>query len=351
MIFRNKLTARVIFWGICICIFLLPGYGVYQLSCRTFHQKRAGINGAFQSAVHRDRELRYEQAGNPSYFVGPSFSVSDTSVITIQSKDAAITIPKDRSSEALTHDERRHLAVQCYLHQKNPLNVSVLDSLFREELSRRALPVQTAVVCTIKDSVCRSHADTAFYASAIATDEIPVMLAEMTLQAYVHVPLGYWLKENRLVYFSALMCWLSCGGLLAGWRIYAEKRKKRAVVPLETVEGKPLLEIAPGVCFDEIRGILTNEQTMVELHGETQLELFRSLLNAPNQFMSYAEMKRDLWRNGDISSNTIQKAIRRLNHRLSSLPLSVSIISGKGCRLNLPEQVSWNGIASSTHTR
>jgi hypothetical protein len=330
MIFMKKQAVTFICTGIYICTLLLSGYGVYQISCLTCHQKQEEINDAFQSVIHRDRELRYKQTGNPFYTIRPSSPQTDASVITLQYKDEVITISKDSSYYALTHDEKMHLVMQYYLQKKKPVDVVVLDSLFRTELAQRALPTQTAVVCITKDSIYRSHPDTTLYASAIATDEIPVKLTEMTLQAYVHVPFGYWLKENRNIYFSALSFWVLMAGLLIGWRVYARKRKRRAIIPLETVEEEPLLIIAPGIFFDKKRGILSCKQTEVELHN-LQLELFCSLLNAPGHFLSYAEMKKNIWHNKDTAPNTIHKCIRRLNDRLSSLSLSIRILPREGC--------------------
>jgi hypothetical protein len=280
-------------------------------------------------------ELRYKQTGNPIYSMRHYLSEADTSVITICYNDEVITIPKDSSFNALTHEEKWHIAEQYYIQKKNPIDVVTLDSLFRVELAQRALPVQTAVICITKDSVYRSRPDTAFYASAIATDEIPVKLTETTLRAYVCVPFGYWLNENRYVYFSVLLLWVLIAGLFTGY----VKRKKNAIIPMETVEEEPLPEIASEIHFDEKRGMLSCEQTVVEL-TEIQLELFCSLLNAPKHFLSYAEMKKDIWHNEAIHSNTIQKCIRRLNEGLSPLPLTIIIVHRKGCNLEGVENLN-----------
>ncbi|MDR1913020.1 MAG: helix-turn-helix domain-containing protein [Clostridiales bacterium] len=312
----------------------------------TFHasryQKRIEINELFQSVVQQDKARRFDQLNVSVKHVFLKEEV-DT-VIKVQYENQTHTVEKKQAFYSLSNEEKNHVADQVYLQKKNPVNASVLDSLFHNELEKRGISAQTAVICTVnKLEIQYSSPDTSFYASAIRLENVPIIASdEIELQAFVRIPFSYWLTESKSVYMSFLLLWLLSTGSIVRY-LYRKKRNQLSLMPLTIVSDTE--DTTGELFFDKRRGCLIYKRKAIQLGG-MQLEIFTYLLDAPSHFLSYEEIKKVVWKDNNVSQNTINKSIQRLRSKLSAVPgIAIHVSNKKGCQLNIHKCEDENGLS------
>jgi hypothetical protein len=290
------------------------------------------MNEVFQSVVRQDKTKRWEQVDSGPVY--ESFSATPVTVITIEDEEHVFSIEKDSSYDKFsTYEDMRYVADQLFLLHENPINVFTLDSMFRSTQKKNMFPVQTAVIYTDNSGIHHSRPDTAFYTSAIALDEIRIGGGMIRLQAFVRVSPVYWLNEAGSAYTSILLAWLLGMGILAGYGYYL-KRDKFSIVPLNSTPSV-LKKLTEDLLFDEKCGRLLYLGQTIELR-KIQLKIFISLLDAPDHYLSYTEMKEKIWNNEDTPQNSVHKSIERLKIKLAPVSvLALMVHHGKGCRLEI----------------
>ncbi|MDR1896438.1 MAG: winged helix-turn-helix domain-containing protein [Prevotellaceae bacterium] len=324
------------------CITIVCGYGMYHIFHTTGYQKRTEINELFQSVVRQDNDRRLEQL-KISRFVFPKNDTEVSDSVTMRYKDGVVTRKKDSVYYQLSDKEKDHMVDQLVLLHTNPIDVSVLDSLFRDELKKKGIRAQTAVIYTEKDRKPQySTLDTSFYASAMALEKIRIWEDTIALEAFVCIPFYYWLNEDKYTYLSILLVWILCmGGIV---RLYRKKRHQQSVTPKQEPVPDMIRDVLCELSFNERSGDLTYNEKTIQLKG-MQLKIFRFMLNAPDQFRSYEDMKNRIWENGNATNNTVNKGIQRLRNSLSAVPdIAITTFEGNGYQLNVRKEECKNGI-------
>ena len=276
------------------------------------------------------------------------------------------------SPNDIPFEEKKSWCDQFYLTKYDPKRIT-LDSLYKTELAKNNIKLQTAIRFLIEGRTIYSCQDSMFYKSAMPLKSIVYRLNEkpegrMELQAFVKLPFMVILKKVEHWEFIILLWGLLQISVLVIF--FNRKRVAKMFAPIFSEKSKdtdstssvkndsdkdqpptPRIQaslewtlIAEGLFFNFKFGMLRCEETTVALNGNG-LRLFYHLLHAPDNFLTYREIcYRVLKRKSDVLSSSDQTAvfmsIRRLRNDLTPFPfIKIESVRGKGYRMLVREDV------------
>jgi len=283
------------------------------------------------TVAHIDAEKRFYECATFYLYKAADKDAEPSSTVTIQSESGTITYEKTKEMDELSPEEKTYIFYQHYLSIENPIKVQSLDSLFNRTLRESySIPFETAIIYTAKDS-SQYSADSAFYTSASAllpiyVDSGPIKI--LSLEGFIKIPLLYWLTQLKDIILLSI--------IIYSLYIYIGRKYvyKASILPLQ-VSPRTLQKICDSLYFDEDKGYLFYKNSTIALK-DIQLRLFTLLLNSPEHFRTYEDIKISIWNNIDTPQNTVNKTILRLRESLSTIPIiKLENIRGKGCELTI----------------
>jgi len=320
-----------------IILFALTFFGIRTVKSSK-EKLLSEAKNILNKVAHIDAEKRfYEVATLYVYKVDPEMDSSTTRLAT---GNGEITFEKTKEMEDMPKQEKEYIVKQNYLVEENPIKVETLDSLFNNTLKEAySIPFETAIIyksfnidtiAILRDSMAWS-ADTMFYKSALPLEPIHVNIGPikvLSLEGFIKIPFLYWLtklKDIIIIFFITCAIYIYIG------RKFIDKVN----VPPLKVSPRTLQKLSDSLFFDEDKGYLIYENNTIALK-DLQLRLFILLLNSPEHFRTYEEMKTSIWNNIDIPQNTVNKTIMRLREKLSAIPIiKLENIRGIGCELSI----------------
>jgi len=304
-------------------------------SFNTFKNRKEKLlsdaNTILNSVAHIDADKRFFESTTFYSYHAADKDAEPSPFVTIESEDGIITFERTKEIEELSSEEKNYITQQHYLVTKNPIKVRNLDSLFNNTLKKTySIPLETAIIYSANDS-SKYSAESSFYKSAIALEPIHVNLGPikaLSLEGFIKIPFLYWLTLlNDIILLFIIICFLY---------IYIGRKYifKVSISPLK-VPPRSLQKISDSLYFDEEKGYLFYKNSTIALK-DIQLRLFTFLLNSPEYFRTYEDIKISIWNNIDTPQNTVNKTILRLRESLSTIPIiKLENIRGKGCELTI----------------
>ena len=143
----------------------------YMVYTKTGHLCKIELSDAFDVAIKKEKQERWRWA---DILVHSSYDprVELSGQIEIQTESGTIIHQRNDSID-FSFNDFLEKTQHTYLAQKYPLDLQVLDSIFRDELKSRGISAQTAVTYMYMDGIMqKSRADSAFFTSSRQTEEI-----------------------------------------------------------------------------------------------------------------------------------------------------------------------------------
>lgn len=309
----------------------------------------AGI--IFENTVKSDKDIRLSGHDMIHHRTWESIAPPDT--LLHETAAGVKKYKKEGATSNITVEEKEHIASQFYLLKKNPVRVTVLDTLFQNALQAGGVKARSAIYYQAqleenRDSAY-SSSDSSFYKTAIALS--PVVLESkplqfrMEFQGYVTYPFSYLLgKVPNLWLFITL--YIAGMLLVTGLFLRQLKRRKQKGEPginllVKRMEkNTPLVAITDKLLMDQQTGEFIWEDEVVCQLKEYRFKLFLLLLAGKNFYQDYPTIKTEVWNNKSTDNETVSKTIIRLRKDLEKLPVQLTIqsIRGNGYQLLIPEK-------------
>ncbi|MDH6312613.1 superfamily II RNA helicase [Parabacteroides sp. PFB2-10] len=333
----GKSKKMTIILSVSFC--LLYVWGVIWLVKNGEKKLKEQLESEFSSVVQKDFEKR-DAVENTPLFTGSSSTQNDQMIISYN--DTVIPIEKTEEQGQLTDKQKLYQFSQSYLYIKNPIDVSVLDSLFQNNLTQRKIYAKTAV--TYMDNrqkkEYKSRNDDHFYETALRTE--PVFLGvnqEMTVQGYAKTAVF-----PMLLYSSTF--W-GITFLLTGWflllSIFLDIIRKQAVIqpiidnPNHQITNNDRLRIGEEILYDPVEKVIRiGDERKVRL-SPLPAAFFVAFLQAPGRYLSFESIQEICSRHDKSASRgSINRAIGRLREEIKEIP-QITILNDfkKGYQLKI----------------
>ncbi|MDR1097160.1 MAG: hypothetical protein LBL57_03410 [Tannerella sp.] len=328
-----------LFFSVAIFV-VLSIYYTYRQAEQTIFEK---IEETFDVTILSDLEYRSKEINLPfSYHYG-GFS-ADSFQFVEHRKDEQIIHKKEAVHHMLSDTEKAAIVKQTYLLAKNPVRVSVLDSIFRVELGKRGVITQTAVTFfnrMIEETLLYENRereteiikDMAVYVTVKRTTGI---YGEITLLGFARVTPAMVFRESRWLFISLLTGELIVSGLLA---YFVMRRRKRIARQVSVSEPVPASDPPPSESFqlNAIEHVLICQDGKIQL-TEEMFRLFEYIWNKDPHFASYSDISDFMYKNVSIKTGKerMMQTVKQLRIRLKSQNVvKIENVSGKGYRIVL----------------
>lgn len=341
------------------CILLITSLVVYAVSVSLSQVRKERVtivNELFEKAVYEDKLKRLEgirvihwQVDRDSPFLSDS--------IKIETAESVKSYKKTKEWDQQPFSEKRDMTEHIYLMIKKPIQVSVLDSLFRATLLDSGIDAQTAVCYTKMEkgklTFTRSCQDESFYVTAIAVSPVLIGSDELGLKLEGFVKFSFISLLKSIPYlWGILFLYLFVIILIFVFGLWIRKRNSSRLLPTvnlilpiqEIVDDKeeiPFLSQTPPkwikiteeLLLDEQSGILKYKDATAQL-VQLRLSLFLFLLKGPAYYQSYEDLKKAVWENEKYDNVRVNKMIGRLREDLEPIKIiEIDNIRNKGYQL------------------
>lgn len=352
-------------------------YSEYHLIKTSF---RKDLVDAFYEALKKDVENR-KKALIKNFYFGFADNVKKDSVTLITSKGEQKSF-RDNPDQKV--DEKYINIIQSVLYQKNPIKVNALNELFREELIKRNIKVQSAVsfIDNILDTTYLSNRNIKLL-SPIFSDPIAIgAKREVSLQAYTEISPVFIISRMSKSYWFIVLGWLLFVTGLTFFIPYQMRRTKMQIVQdyakqlinFSSQQKNKFMVDAVMVEQEGLVGYPKHETMLVAHEAETSntlgknnlaeeveekeephqnfkglvllsedlifdfdnyklyskgkivvmtlkpAKLLGSLLNAPNYYLSRQGLRDKVWANVSVTDEAVRRCVSRLNGGLSVSP-------------------------------
>jgi len=330
---KKSLFILLIFMALgIILIFSFSFFVKSRLSCEN------DASDAFKISVKKENEERWKQFEIPVHFIYKEEMDDSPNQIKIQAESGTM-IHERNDSIRLNYDDFFEKSQHTYLALKYPPNVLLLDSIFIDELKKRGISAQTAVIYTYKDSVSqKSREDSGFFASQLyKTEVVSGVMDEIRIQGFVRLTPGVIIRQKPvewvIIAFGGIVIVLSC--------IFGMIRLNKAkplfpekATQFETVQwhGKILLNCNRHVLIYDGKEILLTQQIckILELFGK-----------AHNHYLEYEQLINSLYGKVIYSDgiNRLNQLIKRLRTDIMKKTPNLEILNvkKKGYQLEIKE--------------
>ena len=315
----------IVFSGLIILMLGVALSYAYRQTCRMIDEKCAD---AFDQAIAQDMDQRMREAG---LSLSQKF-VPDTSVknahFEVEDASGQTVHKKTEKHKSLREMEKLSMLKQSYLQKKNPVRVSVLDSLFRMELKKRNIVAPSCVTYTQSDrNESVSSGQTAFsniYHSACMTERTIGIHEEIQLQGVAGISPGLILGEAPGLFLLPVAGLLALSVLL----IYSvRKRQQRrkahasAGVDVEEAPEQPVEQPVEQPILDRERFMVVFRGVSMQLSKMT-FQLFEFIWESSNHYASYEDICSELYgKNGSIEQKKtrLKQLVKRLRDNMKGI--------------------------------
>jgi hypothetical protein len=320
-------------------IFFLMGVTVmsvtfYYTCDQTRQILREKFSRAFDRAIIVDMEQR--AGGTPMFFFShPDSSASfDENYFTLETEKGKTVHEKTDRHKMLTGMEKMNNVTQSYLLGKNPVCVSLLDSLFRVELKKEGIVAPTMISYTNNktkviqhNDFTNSHSGNSFYATVHPTERRTLgIFDEISLQGFVKVN-----PMTVIRYASPPFILLLAGGIIIGLLVYVHifRKEKASVLSGETEPVEPFR-------LDVFERTFFYPGGSVKLMGNMAFRMFACMWNNDNHFASYEDISLSLYGKGvdaDTRKSRMAQTIKTLRGQLKTVPVTIENKELRGYRI------------------
>ncbi len=337
---NTRLTSIII----STILILLMGFIFHMLYHETKKSCLDVLNRAFISAIHQEKESRL--AKHQMFFSCEKSDAPPNQTI-IRRENETMILEKPDSVQQLTFYEKLDHVHQTYLFEKAPVDVNILDSLFRLELLKHQLSVQSAVRYqdNINHATYYSRENPAFFAQASCTPPITYGVRnEITLQGFAELTFLSILRKDSKRFVVVFVAWVMTMFFIC----YSFYQKKRTVAPIPAEQ-----KGQPQIVWDANKHLVIYHNTEVKLPNQSAI-LFQKLWNQLGHYVSYEELIYSLCGHEGIKNgeNRLAQTVRRLRGNLQSMPgVKIENLPHKGYRLLLktgiePESKQSAGVST-----
>lgn len=341
------------------CILLITSLVLYVVSVSLSQVKEERVtivNELFEKAVYNDKVKRLEGI-KVIHWQDNQVSSSLSDSIRVETAESVKSYKKSKEVYLLSPLAKRDLAEHIYLMMKKPIQVSVLDSLFRAALLDNGVDAQTAVCYTKMEkgklTFTRSCQDESFYVTAIALSPVLIGSDELGLKLEGFVKFSFISLLKSIPYlWGIFFLYLFVIILIFVFGLWIRKRNSSRLLPTvnlilpiqEIVDDReeiPFLSQTPPkwikiteeLLLDEESGILKYKDATAQL-VQLRLSLFLFLLKGPAYYQSYEDLKKAVWENEKYDNVRVNKMIGRLREDLEPIKIiEIDNIRNKGYQL------------------
>jgi len=321
---------KVVIPILCMLLSLLTlGCLVYEFYGKTSDSCKADVDIAFDNAVKKEIQQRADRI---NLTVRSDYTTEAKQTGQVMYQTESDTIVHDRNDTApLSNKDFIELSNQAYLAWKIPADVNMLDSIFRDELTKRGISTQTAVIYKYQDNDPQtSHHDSAFFQTFYQTPEIVFGTAgEIRFQGFAQltskfiVEQWYW----EWVFITAIaICFVLSSIFLVFYY-----RKNRSLVLLQEVIPE---HESTKIWLHPTKPLLYYYEKVFEL-TKYMYAFLKQLWSTPNYYLEYEQLAKDLYGDTTTGKKRLIQLVKRLRDEiLSHTPdLSVQNVKKKGYQL------------------
>ena len=318
---------------LCLCFVSYKLYEIDSNSCKT------KVVDALSSAISQDKDERWRKFNARTYTTyNPRPDASGTVEIQTESDT---TIYNTNDTAVLSEYEIKEKGHYSYLALKYPVNVQVLDSIFRDELKKFGISTQTAVFYTYKDSVFeKSRRDSDFFASSWHTPELTAGLSnEIRIQGFAKITPSAIVSQQLWIWIVIAVAWFML--LVSVILRMTHRKKKTHSNDKEQFENKEQTNTQLKWLENDIA--LDTEDTSLIYHTKrislthNEYKLLNLLLETRGNYVKYDKIVQSLYddiylRTGKIRLNKLVHQLRK-NILVQTPELNITNIKHKGYKL------------------
>lgn len=308
---------------------------------------RERVSDVFLQSVFQDRDSRLIQSGQPFTFTHNAKRSSDS--VWIESAKTVRTFDRPTYVDSLTLSSKEDRMMQSALRMCDyPIQVSVLDGVFRENLYNEGYNCRTAVcyMDMILGKNDYSVMDTTLLRAANVMTKIQTGIHdEIVLEGYVFSSWWSVLGDTRKYIFLLWVVWLLMMVFLPiYYRVYRSDSASMECLPMEISEAIPSVAqegntvyLSSLLCWKvkERRLLRDGEEICLTPQFRT---MFAAFINSPEYFVSHDQLYKALWGESDCCNkkDRLDQAMKRFRQTLAVVPdLEIENSRGKGYLLKV----------------
>ncbi|MDL2245421.1 winged helix-turn-helix domain-containing protein [Parabacteroides sp. PFB2-10] len=329
---KKKLVWILVIIGVCF-LYVFSLRVIIENELPDLHKQ---VEWAFLQSVDKDFEERIPD-DEENIHIGKSNTQSDQ--ISKSQNDTTTYHKKASEEDTLSFKQKVDNFLHSYLYYKNPVNVTILDSLFHSYLIDKKIKARTAVVYTDnpRQQTYKSREDVGFYKSAYATEPITSgTTQEVTVQGFVKV--SRFTALFRSAAFIPLT--IACLALIACFVYYAFYKKKIVnYIPVsdlqEALQNDVVqIQLVDDLYYDRHMKCLRLSSESIYNFDPTPAKVFESLLKGHGSFVSHKNLIDACWDDPasfQVKKKRLNQLILRLNKDLKKVShINIKNIRGQG---------------------
>jgi hypothetical protein len=267
-------------------------------------------NDCFGEVVNKDRDFRLKETNMSVYF---SFLPEDTaSQITIEREGhPAIHKELTDSVKQLSDATIQNRMIQTVLLYENPIHVNTLDSLFRTELRKKNIGMQTSIQYTDNTTNKTYYSNSGSLPQKyfnLLPEAVAGIDGEITLRAFVKLsPFGI-VRHAASIIGGITFIWLILMSVITYFTL--RKEKEAAVIEMPQRHREQLTD---NLYLEADRNCLIYNQKEIGLTG-LYAQFLSVLFNSPDYFAGYEELTKELY--GEIGIEAGKERLSQLAKRI-----------------------------------
>ena len=312
--------------GLLLCMTSLISYSVDFYFTKEWNNNLIEVNSLFDLSIRDDKSTRMFNLGAPVYGGYSNEKKESSLVVDLKYEIEAFSIKDSEKLHNLSLLEKSYRSAHSYLQYKTPIQVHVLDSLFKSKLQNNNILLQTEIQYIADNDTAYSTDNYTFYTTASPLKKITTGVSdEIELQAFVKMPF-YYRISNFTSIAVCLLFFISISGLIG---ISIRKKDEEELQTISETDSfilpptsdlfKYAKQITPTIFFNEKKEAIIRNGETIYLTA-SRLTVFTLMMGDDDYFVPTATIKAHLWPKNDDIKNVLNKMIERLRIDLRPIP-------------------------------
>jgi DNA-binding winged helix-turn-helix (wHTH) protein len=292
----------------------------------------------FSEVVNKDRDSRLEETNMSAYFgIVPEDTANQTTI----EREGYPIIYKEKTDSVrqLSNVVIQNHMIQTVLLYENPINVNMLDSLFRTELQKKNIKAQTVIQYT-DNTTNKTYYSNHDSLPKKDFDRLPEIIAgvdgEITLRAFVKLSPAGIVRNAASAMGGITFIWVI---LMSVFIYLALKKEKVAAVTEQTKQNR--VRLTDNLLLETDKNCLIYKQKEIKLTGQ-YTQFLSVLFHNSDHFASYEELIQKIY--GKIEEEAGKERLSQLVKRIrmdvfTSIPeVELENVPRKGYKVILAEK-------------
>ncbi len=336
----NQMKKKLLSISLIIIISLFSIYLLATLNNKLANNNKTLILSALEKAIDIDKDIRFKQLNAPIW-IG-SVPKDTTEYTTLEHENRpTIRFKRSDTTKKMGQTEKLNHVLQTFLHVENPVNVTVIDSIFNHELQKKGLKIQTSIsyIDNISGKKITSQTDSFFFRSAYTTDTLTYGIRkEVSFIGYAKIPTFYTINQGKYQFLGISLIWLTTFIFLSLWGFSIKRSHNKLIDEINRsnfdISSGTFQLISKELILDKNLCLLIKNDRKIKLTSQS-VQIIELLLSNTDYYLSYDELIFKLWGKVECKGQErLTQSIKRLRESLKWCPeITIENIRKEGYRL------------------